>query len=168
MGRKIRLYLAGPYGFSEAGRTFYYEKLIPMIEAAGCEVLDPWKLSNQKKIAEIQAMPYCLEKREAWSQLNKEIGANNEKLINQSDGLIAVLDGPDIDSGTASEIGYAYGRGKLILGYRGDFRLCSENEGSTINIQVEYFILQSGGSIVSSLDALKSEIENKFILKNPN
>jgi nucleoside 2-deoxyribosyltransferase len=63
----------------------------------------------------------------------------------------AVLDGVDVDSGTAAEIGYAYARGKPILGYRGDFRLSADNEGSTVNLQVEYFIRQSGGDIIAAL-----------------
>ncbi len=68
--------------------------------------------------------------------------------------MIAVLDGVDVDSGTAAEIGYAFGIGKLIVGYRGDFRLSADNEGSTVNLQVEYFIRKSGGSIVTRLEDL--------------
>ena len=45
--------------------------------------------------------------------------------------------------------------GKPILGYRGDLRLAADNEGASVNLQVEYFIRQSGGDIVTSLaDAL--------------
>ena len=62
--------------------------------------------------------------------------------------MLAVLDGTDVDSGTASEIGYAYAKGKPMVGYRGDFRLSSDNEGGVVNLQVQYFILTSGGSIV--------------------
>ena len=62
--------------------------------------------------------------------------------------MVAVLDGADVDSGTAAEIGYAFARGKLIVGYRGDFRLSADNEGGTVNLQVEYFIRESGGTIV--------------------
>jgi nucleoside 2-deoxyribosyltransferase len=56
-----------------------------------------------------------------------------------------------VDSGTAAEIGYAFAMGKPILGYRGDFRLSADNEGSTVNLQVEYFITQSGGQIITEL-----------------
>ena len=67
---------------------------------------------------------------------------------------MAVLDGTDVDSGTAAEIGYAFARGKLIVGYRGDFRLSADNEGSTVNLQVEYFIRASGGTIVERYEDL--------------
>ena len=80
------------------------------------------------------------------------MGKRNAEAIRSSDGMIAVLDGVDIDSGTASEIGYAYGLGKLIAGYRGDFRLSADNEGSTVNLQVEYFIRSSGGKIVTTVE----------------
>ena len=65
--------------------------------------------------------------------------------------VLAVLDGTDVDSGTAAEIGYAFAKGRPILGYRGDFRLSADNEGSTVNLQVEYFITASGGTIFTSV-----------------
>jgi hypothetical protein len=49
----MRIYIAGPLGFSEAGRTFYYEKLIPAVRQLGHEVLDPWTLSDPDKIATV-------------------------------------------------------------------------------------------------------------------
>ena len=36
--------------------------------------------------------------------------------------VVAILDGPDADSGTSFEIGYARGRGKRVIGVRTDFR----------------------------------------------
>ena len=81
--------------------------------------------------------------------------AGRGRRTNQLGALIlAVLDGTDVDSGTAAEIGYAFAKGKPILGYRGDFRLSADNDGSTVNLQVEYFIRQSGGDIVASIKEL--------------
>ena len=74
--------------------------------------------------------------------------------IDGARGLVAILDGADVDSGTAAEIGYAFARGKLIVGYRGDSRVSADNEGGVINLQVEYFIRQSGGTIVSRYEDL--------------
>ena len=62
------------------------------------------------------------------------VGERSRKMIESSDGVLAVLDGTDVDSGTASEIGYAFALGKKILGYRGDFRLMGDNPGSTVNL----------------------------------
>jgi nucleoside 2-deoxyribosyltransferase len=147
----MKIYLAGPLGFSEAGRSYQDATLIPEISRLGYEVLNPWKLTDQSKIDAILAMPYGAPRRDAWRKLNIEIGGNNRTAIDRSDLIFAVLDGVDVDSGTASEIGYAFAKGKPILGYRGDFRLSADNEGSIVNLQVEYFIRQSGGDIVTKL-----------------
>lgn len=70
-----------------------------------------------------------------------------------SDIVTANLDGVDVDSGTASEIGYAAGRGIPIFGYRTDFRLAGDNIGSLVNLQVESFITGNGrGHITSDLE----------------
>ena len=87
-----------------------------------------------------------------------EMGATNRAAIDRARAVVAVLDGTDVDSGTAAEIGYAFGRGKLVLGYRGDFRLSADNEGSTVNLQVEYFIRQSGGVIVERYEDLRARL----------
>jgi nucleoside 2-deoxyribosyltransferase len=42
--------------------------------------------------------------------------------IDRCDAVVAVLDGPDADSGTCVEIGYAHAKGKPIIGIRTDFR----------------------------------------------
>jgi len=148
MTAKIRIYLAGPLGFSEAGRHFYNAILIPHVESLGCDVLDPWTLTDARRIRAVQRKPYGRAKREAWRRLNLEMGATNRAAIDAAQAVVAVLDGTDVDSGTAAEIGYAFARGKRIVGYRGDFRLSADNEGSTVNLQVEYFIRASGGTIV--------------------
>ena len=150
----MKIYLASPLGFSEIGRAFYNGTLIPEVKRLGFDVIDPWTLTDQAKIDAVQKMPYGVERRDAWRRLNVEIGGDNRAGIDRSDMVLAVLDGVDVDSGTASEIGYAFAKGKPILGYRGDFRLSADNEGSTVNLQVEYFIRQSGGKIVTGLKEL--------------
>ena len=96
--------------------------------------------------------------REAWRDLNRRIGETNAHAIDSCDLVLAVLDGADVDSGTAAEIGYAFARGKRILGYRGDFRLAADNVGSIVNLQVEYFITAGGGEIVTTLAALRDRL----------
>jgi nucleoside 2-deoxyribosyltransferase len=145
----MRIYIAGPLGFSEAGRSFYYDKLIPAVRQLGHEALDPWTLTDPGKIATVMNLPYGSAKRDAWRQLNVEIGHNNRTAIDDCDAVIAVLDGTDVDSGTAAEIGYAFAKRKPILGYRGDSRISADNEGCVANLQVEYFIRQSGGEIIT-------------------
>lgn len=156
---QIKIYVASNLGFSKVGRDFYYNTLIPSIQQLGYEILDPWVLTPTDKVI---AMPYGLKRRQAWRKLNRQIGENNKKAIDASNGLVAILDGTDVDSGTAAEVGYAFARGKSIVGYRGDFRLCSDNEGAIVNLQVEYFILSSGGTIVTEADRLREELKRVF------
>ncbi len=42
--------------------------------------------------------------------------------IDRADVVIAILDGPDVDSGTSFEIGYAYSKNKPVIGVRTDPR----------------------------------------------
>jgi nucleoside 2-deoxyribosyltransferase len=147
----LRIYLAGPLGFSEAGRSFHHSVLIPQVCRLGHEVLDPWQLTDPQKIEAVRAMRDSTARRDAWRKLNGEIAANNRAAIDSCDLVLAVLDGADVDSGTASEIGYAFARGKPILGYRGDYRMSADNEGATVNLQVEYFIRASGGDIITRM-----------------
>jgi len=149
--RKVRIYLASPLGFSEAGKHFYYKKLVPALKSVPAEVIDPWKLTPEALINPILAMPYGPKRKRAWEKLNRIIGANNASGIEKADGTVAVLDGVDVDSGTASEIAYTCALNKFVIGYRGDFRLASDNDGCKVNLQVEYFIYRSGGDIVTSL-----------------
>ena len=90
-----------------------------------------------------------------------KIAKKNEDLLLQSDYILAILDGSDIDSGTAAEIGIGYAHGKKIYGYRGDFRWSGDNLGTKINLQVEYCIRESGGSIFYSIEELE-----QYFLKN--
>lgn len=149
---KKKVYIASPLGFTETGRKYYYEQLIPYLQKNGIQVLDPWTATPVNRIRTVQGMEYGKEKRDAWRELNKEIGENNRKYIDESDFILAILDGTDIDSGVAAEVGYGFALGKKIVGYRGDFRLSSDNEGAKVNLQVEYFIEKSGGAITGSFE----------------
>jgi nucleoside 2-deoxyribosyltransferase len=42
--------------------------------------------------------------------------------LDRCDAVVAILDGPEADSGTSFETGYARGRGKKVIGVRTDFR----------------------------------------------
>jgi nucleoside 2-deoxyribosyltransferase len=162
----MKIYLAGPLGFSEAGRAFHETVVVPAVQRLRHVALDPWSATNplgiepglDAEIKAVQQMPYGEARRAAWRKLNPRIGAKNRDLIDACDLVFAVLDGVDVDSGTAAEIGYAFAKGKPILGYRGDFRLSADNDGSTVNLQVEYFIRASGGTIIMQIDELAAAL----------
>lgn len=47
--------------------------------------------------------------------------------IDDADAVVAMIDGAEVDSGTAWEMGYAYARGKPVVGVRTDFRPGAEH-----------------------------------------
>jgi nucleoside 2-deoxyribosyltransferase len=154
----MKIYLAGPYGFTEIMRKGI-EDLRVLLRKKG-EVINPFEHSTQhtQNISQIETqittnqLTQPLQNvRNTLAKINLEIGQKNVDLITSADVIFAVLDGSDVDSGTAAEIGFGYAKGKKIYGYRSDFRYSGDNFGSVVNLQVEFFIRASGGTIFRSL-----------------
>jgi nucleoside 2-deoxyribosyltransferase len=143
LAKKCQVYMAGPYGFAESTKGFMKEKFYPSITKTGCLILDPWRheLSPRPMFAELMSL-----------------GKKNAQDIDLADGVVAALDGPDVDSGTAAEIGYAAARGKWIIGYRGDLRSTGDNREVKVNLQVQYFIVMTGGEIVTTIEELTKAV----------
>jgi nucleoside 2-deoxyribosyltransferase len=147
-------YIASPLGFSETTESFYRDVLLPAVRVVGIEPLDPWSDPDAPSEFEAaHALPAGEQRIQALLTINRRLGAANARMIDLADGLLAVLDGVDVDSGTAAEIGFAASRGKPIVGLRLDVRQTGDNEGAVVNLQVEHFIASSGGGITRTLDA---------------
>jgi len=73
--------------------------------------------------------------------------------VRGADGLLACLDGPDADSGTCVEVGYALALAKPVLGYRTDFR-GSEIEGVNSMVRYGCTCYIQASSIETSLEGL--------------
>lgn len=58
------------------------------------------------------------------------------KGIEWADAIIACMDGPDPDSGTAWEVGYAYAKRKPIVCYRSDFRTGGDAKSAPYNLML--------------------------------
>jgi nucleoside 2-deoxyribosyltransferase len=153
-----KAYLASPLGFAESTRGFM-SMLEGKIAECGFTVTNPWRLSDPQRFKAATAIVGAEQRERALHQVNMEVAAENEAAIRESGVVVAVLDGADVDSGTASEIGFAYALGKRIYGYRGDFRRTGDNEGSIVNLQVQYWIENSGGRIVRSVSTLQQALE---------
>lgn len=147
------VYIAGPLGFSEYGRDYHDRVVIPGLLGAGFASLDPWgDPSIAGALADAHEIVEPTQRLEQLSLLNEKIGARNADLLDRCHAVLAVLDGADVDSGTASEIGYAAAIGRPVVGIRTDFRWAGDNEATPINLQIGYFIRSSGGTVVRSLD----------------
>ncbi len=140
-----RCYVASPLGFTEAGRHYYESVYLPAL-AAVVEPVDPWSLTTAMEVEKARAAG-----RER--ELALEIGRRNAEAIRGCEMLVAHLDGQELDSGTAAEVGFAAGLGITCFGLRTDLRQSGE-AGVVVNLQVEAFIEQSGGRIAGSLEEL--------------
>jgi nucleoside 2-deoxyribosyltransferase len=132
-------------GFSEAGRHYYANVYRPALSAV-VDVVDPWELTTDAEIA-------AAHDRGLGREMALEAGRRNAEAIRRCSLLAAFLDGQEPDAGTVAEVGFAVGLGIRCFGLRSDLRDSGE-PGVRINLQVEAFIAQSGGAIVSTLDEL--------------
>jgi nucleoside 2-deoxyribosyltransferase len=80
----------------------------------------------------------------------KEIFQSNHRALNDCKFMVAILDGAQVDDGTAWEIGYHFAKGKKILGIRTDFRKAGEAANSKVNAMLEFSCVE----VVNSLDLL--------------
>lgn len=102
---------------------------------------------------------------------SKMIALADTEYLDESDILIAVLDGAVIDPGLASEIGYAYATGKSIIGLYTDVRQgtygnqlkiealnqLAESQFSYINLYT-VGLVKLNGVVVPTLSELKKEL----------
>ena len=105
----MKLYFAGPL-FSAAERSWNAE-LAAALRGGGHEVFLPQEQEPGKDAAGI---------------FETDVAG-----IDWADALVAIMDGPDPDSGTAWECGYAYGKKPIVL-VRTDFR-AQTDDGAPYN-----------------------------------
>ena len=153
----MKIFVASPLGFAESSRPFI-ARIVEVLEELGHTVLDPWSLAEPlaAELEKAEQIEDSALRRKKLHSLSMQIARQNHENLMKADGVLAVLDGSDVDSGTASEIGCAFALGgKVIHGYRGDFRRTGENEACIVNLQVQYWIEASGGSIYTNLETLR-------------
>jgi nucleoside 2-deoxyribosyltransferase len=102
----MKLYFAGPL-FTTPERTWNAE-VTAALRAAGHEVFLPQEQEPGRDRAGIFAT---------------DVGG-----IDWAEGMVAIMDGPDPDSGTSWEVGYAFGLKKWIVLVRTDIRARSDGD----------------------------------------
>ena len=154
----MKAYLASPLGFAVSTQAFM-EQLIATLRSQ-IEVVNPWDDKRfAADFARVPSIDSVAERKKLLQHINHELGKKNAESIQACDAVIAVLDGVDVDSGTAAEIGFAYALGKWIAGLRTDFRQTGENEAAVVNLQVRHFIDASGGTVVTTIADLEALVE---------
>ncbi len=147
----MNVYVASPLGFAASTAAFMHEWERALADA-GMEVLSPWaNPEHGAAFARAHAHAAWEDRVAALRAVNMAVGAANATMIRACDAVAAVLDGVDVDSGTASEIGFAAALGKRVFGLRTDSRQTGDNAGAAVNLQVHYFIAASGGTITHTI-----------------
>ncbi len=155
----MKVYLASPLGFAASTRGFLAELVTTLSSVA--EIINPWDDHRfDEDIARAASLDSRLERQQILTRVNYALGKANEERIRAADALAAILDGVDVDSGTAAEIGFAYALGKPVFGLRTDFRLAGDNEAALVNLQVQYFIEASGGKIATTVSDLVTALRS--------
>jgi nucleoside 2-deoxyribosyltransferase len=83
--------------------------------------------------------------------------------------VIALVDGPDVDSGVAWELGYAAARGVPIICLRTDFR---KSEGHGVNIMIDYgatkmiYATKYKATVANTIEILLNAVDEFRIQKN--
>lgn len=132
----MEIYLAAPL-FSEAERDFN-EKVARKLREAGFDV---WLPQESLFIGE-----GTLEEK-------KLIYEADITALKKCDVVVAVLDGVDVDSGVAFEIGFAAALGKPVMGLKTDHRTFSRFED--INLILEIPLRATCKTINEVIEALK-------------
>jgi hypothetical protein len=135
----VKIYFAGPL-FTPYERAFI-DDCAARLRDEGFDVFVP----HEHELAQADTTPAWIFEKD-WQGLAP------------ADAVLALLDGPMIDDGTACEIGIFYGlqrsdpAKKGIVGLLTDLR-GSRGESNGVNLFVEGCIEASGGEIVADLDA---------------
>jgi nucleoside 2-deoxyribosyltransferase len=144
----MNIYLSGPL-FTQAERRWNRD-LAREIEAriAGARVILPQDFKVGSSYNNPRDFPHifraCLD------------------ALAEADAVVAVLDGPDVDSGAALEMGVAYGKGIPIIGVRTDFRE-SQDRGVNVVIAGACAALLREMSFGENVEQLAKDLAGKIV-----
>ncbi|QAZ68479.1 nucleoside 2-deoxyribosyltransferase [Solidesulfovibrio carbinolicus] len=120
----MRVYLAGPL-FTLAERRFMAHLRDLAGELPGVEPVWPGDLFTDEEVAAL------------GNNAKSRLFAGCRDALESCDLIVAVLDGPGVDDGTAWELGYAHARGLPAWGLRTDCRNAGETASSLVNCMIE-------------------------------
>ena len=127
------IYQAGPL-FTQSEKAFH-QKLSAALRAAGHSVIWPGDLIDSEQIAAADSGAVSL------------IFGVCRLAIDKCTCMVALLDGAQVDDGTAWEIGYAYARGLPVYGLRTDSRMAGETGHNHVNSIIEGSLSGLAGDI---------------------
>lgn len=140
----MRIYQAGPL-FSEA-ECNWHKQFKEKLESSGYEVVWPGELITSDKL-------------EAWgNEAARKIMETDRDALLSCDVVVALLDGTQVDDGTAWEIGFACAKGIPVIGIRTDFRHCGDTDSGKVNAMIQgsvCCIVKSGNEVLDELRKMR-------------
>lgn len=134
---RYRIYLAAPL-FSEGERS-YNATLASLLEKNLFEVYLPQDAGDDSDTR-------------GDSEQHRLFGRNLQAL-EESDIIVAVIEGADADSGTAWEMGYAFSRGKPVIALRTDFRRVGHHEHVNLMLEQSATVVTTPDHLLAALHA---------------
>ncbi len=131
----MRIYFAGPL-FSAAERD-WNASLAAELRGAGHEVFLPQEQEPGK---------------DAQGIFETDVGG-----IDRADGLVAIMDGADPDSGTSWEVGYAYRKKPIVL-IRTDIRSGAGSGGAGYNAMLARSATIRIDAVAAAMDQVVREV----------
>lgn len=129
------IYIAGP--LFDPGERWYLEQIDVLCRRLGCRTYLPHRDGGLKSGA---ATDFAV------------IFAADTAALDAADLVVAVWNGPDVDSGTAWEMGYACARGCPVIGIQEDVRL------HTPAVQMNIVVYQSAQRACASRSDLQDAL----------
>ncbi len=140
----MRIYQAGP--LFTAAEIGWHKDFKRQLADAGYLVQWPGDFFSQQEIDSLGA------------DAAKVIMEKDRPAIDACDVVVALLDGPQVDDGTAWEIGYAYAKEKPVVGIRTDFRNGGDTKHGSVNAMIEgscVGIAKDFGEVLKVLDKVR-------------
>ena len=113
----MKAYIAGP--LFDPGERWYDERIEEIVAAAGFETYLPHRDAPDKDS----------------EAAVREIFEVDRRAVDECDVVVANLNGITTDDGTAWELGYAFARGKYLIGLHTDWRRRFDHE--VVNLMIE-------------------------------
>jgi nucleoside 2-deoxyribosyltransferase len=141
------IYIAGPL-FSQAERDYLVRMTEELSKATGLDPIADFFLPH-RDVGDVGVLGTRVD-----------VFSKDLIMLDEASIVVALLDGPDIDSGTAIEIGYAFAKHKKVFGLLTDFRAYSKRgkKPSKINNMV-WGVCEKGQAIFRSLDEAAEAIK---------
>jgi len=137
---RYRVYLAAPL-FSEAERA-YNAELAAVLRGHAFEVFVPQEEAD--------------DSHGRGATEHARIYEKNKKALDNTDMVVAIIDGADADSGTAWEMGYAAAQAKPVFALRTDFRRVGTHEH--VNL-----MLEQSSAVAKSREELLARLNSPFL-----